>query len=248
MFTGGILLIISYICSSIYARTDISDITLKNCSNCRYIYNKSGTKLFADFDMSEKADRFAVFYLGYGCNLQAVTQLQNFYLKQNTGVISIYANGYLKSCGKKKQSDAVLKDDLECWLSLISDMFGQKSKIILHGFSSTALSCFLCSKSNQVVIDALIIDTPYIFPVYLYKDIKNKFILRFFKKKSRVNIPETSISTLIISSKTQSKDSYKIYESCTKEKSLYIYDKLDLNEYTNKLETFLLRHSKLPEE
>ena len=79
---GSIFLIVNYIYASIYSRTDISEINIKNSLNSRYIYNKFGTKLYADFEINEKTRKIAVFYLGYGCNHKTIASLKDLYLKQ----------------------------------------------------------------------------------------------------------------------------------------------------------------------
>jgi len=142
----------------------------------------SGTKLYADFNIFNNARNVVILYYGYGCNIKLLDKLKNFYIKNNLNVITIYANGF-KSSGKKKVPDLILKSDLELWLEYITDILGSNIKIILHGFAYTAVSCLMVNTNEFPSLCAIISHCAHLYPVFLYKNVKNKFLqIKFLNK------------------------------------------------------------------
>ncbi len=240
--TGSFLLIFSYIYSSVFARLGCDNIDLTNYENSKFIYNYSGIKLCADFELKNSTRAIAVFYVGHD-NIN-IDYFKKFYSEKNISIVTIYASGCGKSGGKRRQTEEVLKSDLNLWLDYLKTIIGTNCKVILHGFADTALSTFLCASNNTY---GIVLDSTHIYPPYLFKNIKCKLLNIFLKRKYRVKISGTKNIAFICSPENLSRDSYKIYEHCYGDKTIYIYEKLDYDNFSKKLDTFITR-LKLPEE
>ena len=243
LIAGSIYLLKSLFNSITHSKSFIDENEFILTKNPRFIYNKKGQKLYADFIFGKKHDYIAVLYAGYGVQSGFVDSLKKHYTQAGYNVVIICANGFGISGGNKKVDDNILSEELFSWLTVIKGVFGSNSKILLHGFSYTALSVLNCAGNCCAVLA----DNTYFCPAYNYKKIKNKVIKKIYKKQSQGILPEINIPVFFSSYSHLSKETYKLYEISSSHKSAYIYENFDCDEYIRKLDKFI-RHLKQPEE
>lgn len=235
LISGSIYLIKSYFSSLIHSKPFIGKTNFEITKNTRFIYNKKGQKLYADFIFGEKSNYISVLYLGYGADSDLVKLLKKYYLHIGFSVVIICADGFGISGKCKRVDDDILTAELSDWLEVIKDTFGNNAKIFLHGFSYTALSVLHCSGKCYVVFA----DNTHLFPTYNYKVIKNNFIKKLYKNKSRGVIHGINIPVFLSAENSLSKEACKLYEISSSVKEIYIYHTLDLNEYIKRIDTFI---------
>ena len=236
LISGSIFLFKNYINSVTHSKYSVDETHFLPTENTRFIYSQNGHKLYADFIFGENHENVAVLYIGYGFHKTLAQKLKEFYIKKGFSVVLICAEGFSVS-GRKKADDFILSKELSNWLDVIKSTFGEKVKIFLHGFSYTALSVLNCSN----LCFAVFADNTHLFPVYNYKNIKNRILKSICKKKSRAEIPEIAVPVFLSSEKGLSKETYKLYEISSSEKSVYIYDNFDADEYIKRLNGFIIR-------
>lgn len=242
LISGSIFLFKNYINSVTHSKYSVGDMPFLPTENTRFIYNQNGHKLYANFIFGKDYENVAVLYIGYGIHKTLAQKLKAFYIKKGFSIVLVCAEGFSIS-GRKKADDFILSKELSGWLDVIKSTFGEKSKIFLHGFSYTALSVLNCSNLCYGVFA----DNTHLFPVYNYKNIKNKLLKTIYKKKSRAEIPEITVPVFLSSEKSLSKETYKLYEISSSEKSVYIYNNFDADEYIKRLNGFIIRLTQ-PEE
>ncbi len=243
LIAGSIYLIKSHLNSVTHSKSFIDETPFSVTKNTRFIYNKNFEKLYGDFIFGKNNEYVAVLYVGYGTNPEFLKCLKQYYINAEYSIVIICANGFEISGGNKKVDDCILAEELTNWLCVIKDTFGCRAKILLHGFSYTALAVLNCSDYCY----AIFADNTHLCPVYNYKEIKNKILKRFYKNKSRTSLPGINVSVFLSSEKSLSKSTYKLYEIADCKKSVYIYEKFDSKEYLKKLRYFIT-HLKPPEE
>lgn len=239
---GTVYLIESHLKAIIFSRHSDYSAEFSITENTRFIYNKKNQKLYADFIFGKSSEYVAVLYSGYGVCQGLIEAIKEYYMQWGISIVNICANGY-KISGGNKVDDNTLADELLNWLSVINDTFGNNSKIILHGFSYTALATLICSDKCYAVCA----DNSYIFPTYNYKGIKNRLLKKIYNKKTRLNIPGINVPVFLSSEKHLAKETYKLYELSTCKKTVYVYEKLNVEVFVKKLNDFIM-HLKPPEE
>ena len=226
----------NYINSVTHSKYSTGETPFFPSVNTRYVYNEKGHKLYADFLFGRDYKNVAVLYAGYGIHKNLSEQLKDFYVQKGFNVVVLCSDGFSLS-GRKKADDASLSKDLLKWIEVIKSTFGDNSKIFLHGFSYTALSVLNCQDKCYAVFA----DNTYLYPVYNYKNIKNELLKQVYKKKSRAEIPGINVPVFLSSGKNLSKETYKLYDVSSSEKSVYVYDNFSTDEYIKNLNNFIIR-------
>jgi len=233
----------NYLSSVTHSKHSDFESSFNITESTRLIYNEKHQKLYADFCFCKNFDYVAVLYVGYGISNGLTDALKKYYLDSGCSVVIICASGYMISGGNKKSDDLQLSEDLSDWLSVIKSTFGEKVKILLHGFSYTGLAVLNCSDNCFAVFS----DNTHLFPTYNYRVIKNSLIKKIYKNKSRAAVPGIKVPVFLSSERNLSKETYKLYEHSCSKKSVFIYDKFSIDEYIARIDKFI-RHLKPPEE
>ena len=66
LISGSICLIKNHINSVTHSKSAIDEITFIKNKDTRFIYNRKGKKLYADFIFGKKSNYVAIVYMGYG--------------------------------------------------------------------------------------------------------------------------------------------------------------------------------------